>query len=77
MIAVFFPLTMVTGMTGVLFMQLGWMMCIIMTISTTSALSFTPMLCSQMLRLKKKQSKLFKKFYGPIGNASDRLDAWY
>ena len=41
MIAVFFPLTMVTGMSGVLFKQLGWMMCIIMTISTTSALSFT------------------------------------
>jgi HAE1 family hydrophobic/amphiphilic exporter-1 len=58
MIAVFFPLTMVTGMTGVLFKQLGWMMCVIMTISTTSALSFTPMLCSQMLKLKKKAKKL-------------------
>ncbi len=77
MIAVFFPLTMVTGMSGVLFKQLGWMMCIIMTISTTSALSFTPMLCSQMLRLQKKQSKVFKTFYGPIGQALDRLDTWY
>ena len=27
MIAVFFPLTMVSGMSGVLFKQLGWMMC--------------------------------------------------
>ncbi|WP_257220411.1 efflux RND transporter permease subunit [Phocaeicola dorei] len=27
MIAVFFPLTMVSGMSGVLFRQLGWMMC--------------------------------------------------
>jgi len=60
MIAVFFPLTMVTGMSGVLFKQLGWMMCVIMTISTTSALSFTPMLCSQMLKLKKK-AKTFKR----------------
>ena len=77
MIAVFFPLTMVTGMSGVLFKQLGWMMCIIMTISTTSALSFTPMLCSQMLRLQKKQSKLFKKIYGPIGKSLDTLDDWY
>ena len=77
MIAVFFPLTMVTGMSGVLFKQLGWMMCIIMTISTTSALSFTPMLCSQMLRLQKKQSKLFKQFYGPIGRSLDNLDSWY
>ena len=77
MIAVFFPLTMVSGMTGVLFKQLGWMMCIIMTISTTSALSFTPMLCSQMLRLQKKQSKAFKKLYGPIQKALDKLDDWY
>ena len=57
MIAVFFPLTMVSGMSGVLFKQLGWMMCIIMTISTFSALSLTPMLCSRLLKLQKKQSK--------------------
>ena len=77
MIAVFFPLTMVTGMSGVLFKQLGWMMCIIMTISTTSALSFTPMLCSQMLRLQKKQSKTFKKVYGPVQRSLDKLDDAY
>ncbi|MBQ0022656.1 MAG: efflux RND transporter permease subunit [Prevotellaceae bacterium] len=77
MIAVFFPLTMVTGMAGVLFKQLGWMMCIIMTISTTSALSFTPMLCSQMLRLQKKQSKFIKVFYTPISRTLDKLDDWY
>lgn len=77
MIAVFFPLTMVTGMTGVLFKQLGWMMCIIMTISTISALTFTPMLCSLMLKLKKKQSKWFKRFYTPVGKALDGLDHWY
>ena len=77
MIAVFFPLTMVTGMTGVLFKQLGWMMCIIMTISTTSALSFTPMLCSLMLRLQKKQSHTFKKVYGPVQRALDKLDDAY
>ena len=77
MIAVFFPLTMVSGMSGVLFKQLGWMMCIIMTISTTSALSFTPMLCSQMLRLQKKQSKIFKAFYRPIQIFLDGLDNWY
>ena len=54
MIAVFFPLTMVSGMSGVLFRQLGWMMCVIMTISTISALSFTPMMCAQMLRFAEK-----------------------
>lgn len=77
MIAVFFPLTMVTGMSGVLFKQLGWMMCIIMTISTLSALSLTPMLCSRLLKLQKKQNKLFVKFYSPIRKALDGLDNWY
>ncbi|MBR2192677.1 MAG: efflux RND transporter permease subunit [Bacteroidaceae bacterium] len=77
MIAVFFPLTMVSGMSGVLFKQLGWMMCIIMTVSTVSALSFTPMLCSQMLRLQKKQSQFFKKVYGPVQRWLDKLDLWY
>ncbi|MBQ5462014.1 MAG: efflux RND transporter permease subunit, partial [Bacteroidaceae bacterium] len=77
MIAVFFPLTMVSGMSGVLFKQLGWMMCIIMTVSTVSALSFTPMLCSQMLRLQKKQSQAFKKIYGPVQRWLDKLDLWY
>ena len=77
MIAVFFPLTMVSGMSGVLFRQLGWMMCVIMTGSTISALSFTPMMCAQLLRLQKKQSKWFIAFYKPIQRALDALDVWY
>ena len=77
MLAVFFPLTMVTGMAGVLFKQLGWMMCIIMVVSTFAALTLIPMLCSKMLRLQKKQSKAFKIFYTPIAKALDKLDIWY
>lgn len=77
MLAVFFPLTMVTGMTGVLFKQLGWMMCTIMIVSTVAALSLTPMMCSQLLRLQKRQSKAFTKFYGPIQRGLDWLDKWY
>lgn len=77
MIAVFFPLTLVSGMSGVLFRQLGWMMCVIMTVSTISALSLTPMLCSQVLRLQKKQTKIFTTFYSPISKALDGLDSWY
>ena len=77
MIAVFFPLTMVTGMAGVLFKELGYMMCIIMIVSTLSALSFTPMMTSQFLKLKKKQSETFKKIYGPIQKRLDNLDDWY
>ncbi len=45
-VAVFFPLTLVTGMTGILFKQLGWIVCITVCTSTVTAISLTPMLCS-------------------------------
>lgn len=77
MIAVFFPLTMVSGMSGVMFKQLGWMMCAMMFISTVAALSLTPMLCSQLLRLQTKQTKTFKLLYGPIEKGLDGFDNWY
>ena len=77
LIAVFFPLTMVTGMTGVLFKQLGWMVTIIMVISIICALSLTPMLCSRMLKLQPKQSKLFKLLYGPVEKGLDSFDNAY
>ena len=77
LIAVFFPLTLVKGMSGVLFRQLGWMVCIMMIISTTCALSLTPMLCSQWLRLNPKQGKLFKLLFKPIERALDALDDGY
>ena len=48
-----------------------------MTISTSSSLSFTPMMCAQMLRLQKKQRKWFVTFYKPIERALDGLDNWY
>ena len=77
LIAVFFPLTMVTGMTGVLFRQLGWMVTIMMIISTACALSLTPMLCSLWLKRNPKHSKFYEKFYMPIERALDRFDNGY
>lgn len=76
LIAVFFPLTLVTGMTGVLFRQLGWMVTIMMIISTTCALSLTPMLCSQWLRIRNKNSKGMR-WYRPIEKALDKFDDAY
>lgn len=76
LIAVFFPLTLVTGMTGVLFRQLGWMVTIMMIISTTCALSLTPMLCSQWLRLRNKQAKSMA-WYRPIEKMLDKFDDGY
>ena len=77
LIAVFFPLTLVTGMTGVLFQQLGWMVTIMMIISTVCALTLTPMLCSQMLRKDVKHGKMYTLLFTPINNALDALDRAY
>ncbi|MDR1602544.1 MAG: efflux RND transporter permease subunit [Tannerella sp.] len=77
MIAVFFPLTMITGMTGVLFKELGWMMCVIMFISLVCSLTLTPMLCSLFLKLQKKQTKAFRFFYKPVEHGLDGVDNGY
>jgi HAE1 family hydrophobic/amphiphilic exporter-1 len=77
LLAVFFPLTMVGGMAGVMFEQLGWMVTIIMVVSTVSALTLTPMLSSQMLKLDAKHGRLYLTIFSPIEKALDKLDAFY
>lgn len=79
LLAVFFPFTMMTGMAGIMFKQLGWMICIIMIVSTASALSLTPMMCSIMLKREKdkKHNKLFLTVYQPIRIFLDKLDNAY
>ena len=72
LIAVFFPLTLVTGMTGVLFRQLGWMVTIMMIIST-----LTPMLCSQLLRKDNKHGKIYTLLFSPVNRGLDAFDNGY
>lgn len=76
-IAVFLPLTMTTGLIGVMFRELGWMVTIMITVSVIVALSLTPMLCSRMLRLTNTQGKVFDRMYAPIHKALDKLDVQY
>lgn len=77
LLAVFFPLTMISGMAGVMFAQLGWMVTIIMIVSTISALTLTPMLSSQLLRLNPKHNKLYKVIFTPIEKSLNKLDDKY
>lgn len=77
MLAVFFPLTLIQGMAGILFKQLGWIVSIIMIVSTVGALSLTPMLCAKLLRLNPKQSKLHKAIFNPINKGLGALDRGY
>ena len=83
MLAVFLPLTMIKGMAGLMFKQLGWITSIIMIVSTIGALTLIPMLCSQYLRYKLKRGKLnnlifgnFSKFIDWISRGYGRMIKW-
>ncbi|MDR2621745.1 MAG: efflux RND transporter permease subunit, partial [Dysgonamonadaceae bacterium] len=76
-LAVFFPLTMTTGLAGVMFGELGWMVTIMVTVSLVVALSLTPMLCSQMLRLTDTQGKFFDRIHAPVKVFLNKLDHQY
>lgn len=76
-VAVFFPLTLVTGMTGILFKQLGWIVCITVCTSTVTAISLTPMLCSKLLKVYDKTKMKKSSFYAVSSRALDKLDSFY
>ncbi len=48
-VAVFMPLTMITGMAGIMFRELGWIVTIVVCVSTCAAISLTPMLSAFIL----------------------------
>ena len=77
MLAVFLPLTMIKGMAGLMFKQLGWITSIIMIVSTVGALTLIPMLCSQFLRYKPKKSKLNALIFGNFGKFIDWISRGY
>ena len=77
MLAVFLPLTMIKGMTGVMFRQLGWIVSIIMIVSTCGALTLVPMMCSKMLVMNPHQSKFHKAIFVPINKALDAISNGY
>jgi HAE1 family hydrophobic/amphiphilic exporter-1 len=53
LVAVFVPLTMLNGMAGIMFHELGWIVTVVCCTSTVVAITLTPMLCSKMLKAKK------------------------
>ena len=53
LVAVFVPLTMLNGMAGIMFHELGWIVTVVCCTSTAVAISLTPMLCSKLLKAKK------------------------
>jgi hydrophobe/amphiphile efflux-1 (HAE1) family protein len=77
-VAVFFPLTLVQGLSGIMFRQLGMIVTLVVIVSTLAALTLTPMLSSQMLRLMPPRKAGFSKaVFGTIENWLNKFDNLY
>ncbi len=78
-LAVFMPLTMVTGMAGILFRELGWIVSIVVTVSTIAAITLTPMLSAYLLKSDGSVHtyKGLGVIYKPIDKSLEWLDRTY
>jgi HAE1 family hydrophobic/amphiphilic exporter-1 len=77
-VAVFMPLTFVSGITGVIFNQLGWIVSITVVVSTVAAVTITPMLAARFMKVREKKENPKKYSYdATIGKWLDNLDIWY
>ena len=78
-VAVFLPLTMVKGMAGVMFKQLGWIVSLVVSTSTVAAITLTPMLSALLLRIENNQHtyKGISAIYKPIDKFLGWLDGTY
>ncbi|MDE7069051.1 MAG: efflux RND transporter permease subunit [Alistipes sp.] len=78
-VAVFLPLTMVPGMMGIMFRELGWIVSIVVCVSTTAAITLTPMMSAYMLKIDggEHDYKGIGIVYKPIDRALAWLDEVY
>ncbi|MBP5515928.1 MAG: efflux RND transporter permease subunit [Bacteroidales bacterium] len=90
LVAVFVPLTMLSGMAGILFKELGWIITIVVCVSTVAAITLIPMLSSIMLKekpfflskiaeeeAKRKKERKTLTFDKTIGRVFNAIDAAY
>ena len=90
LVAVFVPLTMLPGMMGIFMKELGWIVTIVVCVSTTAAITLIPMLSSQMLKEKpffltreareeaeRKQAAKKITFDKTVGRVFNAVEAWY
>lgn len=82
-VAVFFPLVFLTGISGILFRQLGFLVTITILVSLMAALTLIPMLSARVLLSKEEAEKkpiksaLLRKIHDSLGIMLDALDNFY
>ncbi len=80
-VAVFFPLVFISGIAGILFNQLGFLVTIMILVSLLAALTLIPMLSAKLLKSKKEEKPIknpyLKKIDSSLAKFLDRLDDFY
>ncbi len=88
LVAVFVPLTMLPGMMGIFMKELGWIVTIVVCVSTTAAITLIPMLSSKILKerpffFKKEDEEAWNTkrehglYHRTVERAFDAIDAGY
>ena len=88
LVAVFVPLTMLPGMMGIFMKEMGWIITIVVCVSTCAAITLIPMLSSKMLKerpffFKKDEEEEYKRkkensFYNrTVSRAFNAVDSAY
>ncbi|MFH0731507.1 MAG: efflux RND transporter permease subunit [Candidatus Omnitrophota bacterium] len=62
-VVVFLPMLFVSGVVGIMFGELAIIVTVTLLASLFTAATFSPMLCSKMLRIKQQKDNWFKSFY--------------
>lgn len=76
-VAVFIPLMFVTGLTGIFFRQLAFVITVAIMASLFNSLTLTPMLSSKFLRLGEAPKGFWGRVDGSLEGAFRRLEEFY
>jgi HAE1 family hydrophobic/amphiphilic exporter-1 len=76
-VVVFLPMLFVSGVIGIMFGELAIIITVTLLASLFTAVTFTPMLCSKLLRIKPRKDNLFAKFYDISENMFKSWEDFY
>ena len=79
-VAIFVPIVFVGGVTGIMFKEMAYVICLTLLASLFTALTLVPMLCSRFLHLSKEEGngrKFISKFYARSQRWLNKLDSDY
>ncbi|WP_087021676.1 efflux RND transporter permease subunit [Thaumasiovibrio subtropicus] len=72
LLAVFIPVSLLPGITGIMYQQFALTICISVVLSSVNALTLSPALCSLVLKRGAQEAKWFKAFNRGLDKVTDK-----